>query len=190
VPRVSHQFHQSHILFRYPTISQQPLKNRGLLPNAKMSSRYRLIRHERLYTYIHRRDPLFPNCFTMFDLILEVHHILISEGMLWEDNPEMINADNELAFVLGRTYVYLPELPKLLRPQIIRVSRPPPATSEDDDGTITAWLASMYNPRTSLQSLYNPRPLTCWSRSGPPFAVSYLSSTPIWWRKVCTFSLK
>jgi hypothetical protein len=95
----------------------------------------------------------------MFDLILEVHHILISEGLLWEDNPEVINADFKLVLVLGRKYVYLPELPKLLRPQITRVSRPPPATSEDDDGTITAWLASMYNPRTSLQSLYNPPPL-------------------------------
>jgi hypothetical protein len=95
----------------------------------------------------------------MFDLILELHHILISEGLLWEDNPEMINANYELALVLGRKYVYLPELPKLLRPQITRVSRPPPAISEDDDGTITAWLASMYNPRTSLQSLYNPPPL-------------------------------
>jgi hypothetical protein len=95
----------------------------------------------------------------MFDLILEVHHILISEGLLWKDNPEMVNADFELVLVLLRKYVYLPELPKLLRPQITRVSRPPPTSSEDDDGTITEWLASMYNPRSSLQSLYNPPPL-------------------------------
>jgi hypothetical protein len=47
----------------------------------------------------------------------------------------------------------------LLIPQVTRVSCPPPATSEDDDGTIIAWLASMYNPRSSLQSLYNPPPL-------------------------------
>jgi hypothetical protein len=55
--------------------------------------------------------PTFPNCFTMFDLILEVHHIPISEGLLWEDNPEMINADFELVLVLGRKYIYLPSCP-------------------------------------------------------------------------------
>jgi hypothetical protein len=71
----------------------------------------------------------------------------------------MINADFKLVLVLGRKYVYLPELPKLLRPQITRVSRPPPTGSKDDDGTITEWLASMYNPRSSLQTLYNPPPL-------------------------------
>jgi hypothetical protein len=95
----------------------------------------------------------------MFDLMLEVHHILISEGLLWKDGPEMINADFELVLVLGRKYVYLPELPKLLRSQITKVTRPLPASSEDDYGVITEWLASMYNPRTSLQTSYNPPPL-------------------------------
>jgi hypothetical protein len=71
----------------------------------------------------------------------------------------MINADFELVLVLGRKYVYLPELPKLLRPQMTRVTRPPPASSEDNYENITEWLASMYNPRSSLQTSYNPPPL-------------------------------
>jgi hypothetical protein len=79
--------------------------------------------------------------------------------LIWKDNPEMINADFELALVLGRKYVYLPELPKLLRHQITRVTRPLPASSEDNYGIITELLASVYNPRASLQTTYSPPPL-------------------------------
>jgi hypothetical protein len=92
----------------------------------------------------------------MFDLMLEVHHILISEGLLWKDNPEMTNADSELTLVLGRKYVYLPELPRLLRNQMTRVAQPPLACSEDDYGIISELVASVYNPRASLQTTYNP----------------------------------